>query len=409
MTLRNQNTKNNEAPLKAVRSRPAFRTADPCVDVFFAMLVVTVILGLFLWNNFYVAAKPELVLVQVLFRHGLRTPLEVYPTDLNLELWPKDLGSLTDEGRLQQKHLAQFLKQRYHDFLNDTYDKSQIHVRSSNKSRTIESAKINLRETFKGPHNEIWPEIETVDYKTDYLLNARSECKRRKELWSLFKEAPEYKETEKQYANLLANLSKHAKMEIDLDNYWVVEELTEIELQLNKPIPLWVKDNYKELKALDHRVLNFTNGFSLSPYKNVDFSLEILKVVGGPIWSDIINRTEAKIKSVREKVDDHLRYYVYSGHDMIISAIFGMLGGKMNLDKDGYPGPASCLIFELWMDKHGDPTLKIFYRDDKGTVTNVLKHLHKETLSWKQLKENTDIYLPDKGIKQYCHESLKHK
>ncbi|CAD5231558.1 unnamed protein product [Bursaphelenchus xylophilus] len=398
----------------SLSSRILKRPSDPCLDLFFIMIVLAVIFGLLIWNSFSVHAKPELILVQVLFRHGLRTPLEVYPTDPNLESWPKELGGLTDEGREQQRQLARFLRERYQEFLHKKYDDKEVKVRSSNKSRTIESAKINLRTTFNGSQDDLWPEISTVDYKQDYLLNARSNCKRRLELWDLFHQAPEYKEAENTYKSLLLNLSEHSKMTLTLDNYWVIEELTEIEIRLNKPVPKWVQENYKALKALNHRVLNFTNGFSLSPYKGIDFSLEVPKLIGGPIWKEITERADAKInchnsKDVGCKSVNDLRYYVYSGHDMIISAIFGILGGKMNLDKDGYPGPASSVIFELWSNQKSQPTFKVFYRDDTGNVVDVLEHLGIKGWSFDELKNRTHRFIPPVSSEEFCNTSLNWK
>ncbi|GFR82521.1 lysosomal acid phosphatase [Elysia marginata] len=69
------------------------------------------------------AAPPSsLRLVAVVFRHGDRSPVEIYPKDNNQEdKWPMGLGWLTNIGKQQQFELGQFVRQRYDGFINTAH------------------------------------------------------------------------------------------------------------------------------------------------------------------------------------------------------------------------------------------------------------------------------------------------
>ena len=53
-------------------------------------------------------------------------------------------GQLTTAGIEQQYRLGQFIRERYQSLLNETYDRSEIFVRSTDVDRTLMSAESNL-------------------------------------------------------------------------------------------------------------------------------------------------------------------------------------------------------------------------------------------------------------------------
>ncbi|TNN31379.1 Lysosomal acid phosphatase [Liparis tanakae] len=73
------------------------------------------------------AAERTLVYVTVLFRHGDRSPIKAFPTDLHQEAaWPQGFGQLSQEGMRQHLHLGQFLRLRYSGLLNQSYDRREV-------------------------------------------------------------------------------------------------------------------------------------------------------------------------------------------------------------------------------------------------------------------------------------------
>ncbi|CAL1291350.1 unnamed protein product, partial [Larinioides sclopetarius] len=78
--------------------------------------------------------KRELVLLQMLFRHGHRAPFMLYPYDPNTEdNWKEGMGMLTKLGRLQHYAMGIHLQQRYKDFI--TTNPSEVDMINSNNYR----------------------------------------------------------------------------------------------------------------------------------------------------------------------------------------------------------------------------------------------------------------------------------
>lgn len=161
----------------------------------------------------------ELKLVQVLFRHGARTPLKSIPDVMEAQWLPKLLeppahthinyvvtdlhggpkppapvedsyrkntltggtfpGQLTTLGMQQLYELGKRLRGKYIEeshFLSSTFSPAEVYVRSTNIVRTIESAKCLVAGLFQQKQIEIVP-IVTTEAESEILYPNYQGCK----------------------------------------------------------------------------------------------------------------------------------------------------------------------------------------------------------------------------------------
>uniref|UniRef100_A0A914C3X2 Lysosomal acid phosphatase n=1 Tax=Acrobeloides nanus TaxID=290746 RepID=A0A914C3X2_9BILA len=114
----------------------------------------------FLFSSVQSQQETTLRIVQILFRHGIRSPnlLLTFPTD------PPDLakqfvyerGEMTEKGMQQVFTLGQNLRQYYGKFLKNRYRASELRVLSGVDNRTIASALIALAALFPPQQDQIW-------------------------------------------------------------------------------------------------------------------------------------------------------------------------------------------------------------------------------------------------------------
>lgn len=82
-------------------------------------------------------------MVSIVFRHGDRTPTDLYPNDPYLHNeFPGGLGALTEKGSNQMYNLGKNLRLRYYRLLpsNGLYSQNDMNIRSSYAERCIMSA-----------------------------------------------------------------------------------------------------------------------------------------------------------------------------------------------------------------------------------------------------------------------------
>ncbi|MEJ1278435.1 acid phosphatase 2 lysosomal [Cricetulus griseus] len=171
--------------------------------------------------------------VTLLYRHGDRSPVKTYPKDpYQEEKWPQGFGQLTKEGMLQHWELGQALRQRYSGFLNTSYHRQEVYVRSTDFDRTLMSAEANLAGLF--PPSEVqrfnanisWQPIpvHTVPVTEDRLLKfPLGPCPRYEQLQNETRQTPEYQNKSIQNAQFLDMVANETGLtNLTLETIWNV-------------------------------------------------------------------------------------------------------------------------------------------------------------------------------------------
>ncbi|CAL4067496.1 unnamed protein product, partial [Meganyctiphanes norvegica] len=153
-----------------------------CVFLFFGLILMNFISEVTCEDK-----ESTLELVHVLYRHGDRAPIELFPTDPNQEHnWPEGLGQLTKRGKKMQYKLGQWLRERYDSVISDHYIPEEVYARSTDVDRTLMSVQCNLA-GFYLPNDEwkfkkdlpwVPTPIHTAPIEYDMLLNVEKTCPR---------------------------------------------------------------------------------------------------------------------------------------------------------------------------------------------------------------------------------------
>ncbi|XP_078359951.1 prostatic acid phosphatase-like [Oculina patagonica] len=311
----------------------------------------------------------KLRMVNVVYRHGDRSPAQFFPADKHKNYWPQGPGQLTQIGMEQEYELGQFFKDRYvkeYKLLNSTYLFKEIYVRSSDKDRCIMSAQTQLNGLYPPQEKQIWRDsldwqpigVHVVPRKEDYLLRPYDyNCPRLSELVEKSKQDQDYLDMLKQNREVLSYVSKHAHMNLSLDNAWVVYDTLFCEKSHNLSLPAWS-----------------TNGTTWEALRNISRfemawlfdSPEKAKLTGGSLVGAIVNNMKDHLKPTSKKM------YIYSAHDTTVAALLSALKIYDRIS----PAYSSAVMIELFSDENDikkNLSVRIMYRFGQSKVPRVLK------------------------------------
>ncbi|XP_059831354.1 lysosomal acid phosphatase-like isoform X6 [Hypanus sabinus] len=192
-----------------------------------ALLCVLMLLGL----QRPVAGR-ALKFVNLIYRHGDRSPIQAYPADPYTEKdWPQGFAQLTQVGMKQHYALGQYLRHRYNTFLNSSYDRHEVYVQSTDIDRTLMSAQVNLAGLYIPQGHQIFhPDVKwqpipvhTVPVEQDEFLKfPRKNCPRFQKLLEETMNSREVREKIQKNTDFLNMVSNNTKMNVTMLNEWKV-------------------------------------------------------------------------------------------------------------------------------------------------------------------------------------------
>uniref|UniRef100_A0A8B9P1G0 acid phosphatase n=1 Tax=Apteryx owenii TaxID=8824 RepID=A0A8B9P1G0_APTOW len=279
-----------------------------------------------------------------IFRHGDRTPVVNFPTDLHKESeWPQGFGQLTKTGMQQLYELGQYIRQRYSNFLNSTYHRQEFYIQSTDYDRTIMSAQSCLSGLFPPTSSQTWnPElpwqpipVHIVPKSSDRRLHfPLHDCPRFDELQNETQTSSEFQNRIQPYMDFLQTMAVNTGLELNnlkiLDNF-----------------KLWNTKKYNFMEKLAE--LSLLSLFGL--YKTEEKS----RLQGGVLVNTILKSIKQAANSSRER-----KMEVYSAHDTTV----GALQIALNIFNGKLPPYAACQFFELYQESSGRYSIEMHYRND---------------------------------------------
>ncbi|KAG7501569.1 lysosomal acid phosphatase [Solea senegalensis] len=306
-------------------------------------------------------AERKLVYVTVLFRHGDRSPIKAYPTDPYQESdWPQGFGQLSQEGMRQHFELGHFLRKRYNGFLNESYNRHEIFVRSTDYDRTLMSAEANLAGLYPPSGQQVfdpnlkWQPIpvHTLPKSEEKLLSfPLDDCPRYRQLMSETEHAEEFVNMTIKYQDIIELVGDKTGLNAtSVESIWSVYDTLFCESRHNMSAPDWVTPQVlQRLKVL--------KDFEIKAIFGVYKQLEKSRLQGGLLLGEIVKNLT---KMAAPDPEQQLKLMMLSAHDSTIAAL------HMSLDvyNGRQPPYAACQIFELYREDNGSVSVSMFYRND---------------------------------------------
>ncbi|GLH03939.1 Uncharacterized protein GBIM_09752 [Gryllus bimaculatus] len=304
---------------------------------------------------------------RLIFRHGDRTPSDIYPTDPHQEdAWPEGLGALTNEGKAQMFALGERLRRRYGRFVGAQYKPQALRVDSSAADRCLMSAGALLAGLMPPEGEQRWhPDlawqpipVHYVARERDTKLAAKKPCPRYDEELQKAYASPEIQALNEENKDLYQYLTTHAGKPISditavefLYNTLLIEKIHKLDL------PEWTNsvfpDKMKQLAAK-----------SLAIFTHNDF---MKRIRGGPLLKEVVDLMS---KKAEDTVKNEGRMHLFSAHDLTIVNVWRTLGFTELL----HVGYGASLIFELrWIEQGVNAEVKVLYLNSSSAEPINLK------------------------------------
>jgi len=299
-------------------------------------------------------------LLQIVFRHGDRTPVQNYPLDPHNEtIWAKygGYGQLTQLGMRQHFEYGQFLRNRY-SFLDKIYSRNRVNVISTDFDRTIMSAQSLLSGLFEPVDYQKWSKdmnwqpipVHTTDAKNDKVFYS-NDCPRYNELKNEVAQSQEYTELNKKYKDLFEIIDGKAGFEtMNLMDLWKIGDVIKIEKSYGFELPDWAERNFDQI--IDSLGWGFYFDYRLP---------EMAKLTAGPILREIKNNI---LRKVNNKSPNEL--FLFSSHDTYVAALTKLLNITETINQPPY---ASSVLLEL-RSSNMDPSkhfIKVYLKNNTAS------------------------------------------
>lgn len=338
--------------------------------------------------------KRELKLVQVVFRHGARTPLgqkywpelgpkwdvcgkayDAVPVNvLAIDGRPRPInqddekqvrqryeggcskGELTLVGQQQALAFGRWLRWRYHlvhGVLPGAHAEGVVNARTTNYSRTIATLQGVLSGLFPGTAHPIT--VHTTEEIDEVLYTNVKSCGRLHQLMQdLHRQQREASELGADPAVEAVQQRVRAALGLPADHRVSFVELHDAMTSMQthgKEVPPGMRDE-QLLRDID-RLATARFMHVIAPHPDTGKTHEVLRLGMGVLMEMMVRRMEAA--AAGEAGDT--RMFLYSGHDSSLMPLLAALGKHV----EDWPPYLSNLTLELWQQPSGQHFVKVLY------------------------------------------------
>ncbi|XP_046545920.1 lysosomal acid phosphatase-like [Haliotis rubra] len=334
--------------------------------------VVTLILVIGCWSV-NTTAPTTLRLVNLMYRHGDRTPYTTYPKNPHVQnaTWPQGLKWLTTDGMEQLYSLGRFLRRRYSGFLSDRYLHTEIRVESSDADRAMMSAYSNLAGLYPPSGDQVWNSnipwqpipVHTRPKVEDNMLALGKPCPKNDLLYNLRFNSVQVHRVEEDNKDFFHFLEEKSGLSpVTFKNLWEISDTLFCEHNHNVTWPSWVNSTiYKKLR--DYEAV----GYELLYNGTIRARLN-----GGPLLKKWIELAQQKVtsKSYTTKMN------MFSAHDSTTVAL--LLALRVHNHRN--PPYSSATMMELHENAPGAFHVELYYRNVSSTDPNDNTQPHQLTI-----------------------------
>ncbi|XP_012263524.2 venom acid phosphatase Acph-1-like [Athalia rosae] len=299
-------------------------------------------------------AKVTVTQVQVLFRHGERTPRlkEMYPRDIYsvADYEPWGLGQLTNVGKRREYKIGQVLKRRYKDLLGSLYVPRDVYAVSTDCDRTKMSLQLVLAGLFPPGDIQTWHTeipwhpipIHYVPTELDIVMKASS-CPQYKDTVAQILQLPEVKAKIAVYEPLFKFLTLKTGLNITtLKEVYEIYNLVVAQQAMNLTLSEWTTDS----------VVKKMSEVTVLYYAIRSYTTQAKRLNGGPMVRQFIENM--RLESADRAREKSRKIYLYSAHEVTISSYLQALG----ITEQKIPFYGTAIMIERLEDTEG----KIYVR-----------------------------------------------
>ena len=288
-----------------------------------------------------------LILSQLLWRHGDRSPTTLFPTYPGPvdAIWPMGLGALTPRGMEQHLLLGRELRKKFKGFINKTYHSSEIRVTSTDFDRTLMSAQMNMAGLYGQltvreirDVNETFSQPVPVHADFSGILSPGAECPAfAREKAMVEKRSSDARRNREENGTLVDSIKfQSGNVSLKILN---IADAVYCSDQHGVELPTWIANNQTIKNYLDFYYSELGPRLFMGSDK-------LARLGGGPLLSALVAKMKEKIAgNLTQKV------LAYSAHDVTIMALLGAL----RVFDNKQPTYASLISVDLFRSPSSGP------------------------------------------------------